>query len=177
MLAGLHDSEDLPVDDDWEVAMVPGLPVDRWSDPLPLWRPFPCLNEGGDAATASGPVDLSSRVDDGGEVVHALALLRVFDADRLCLGADCWYVAGLLLVVLLAVLGPPKLRASSSPPTPFEPVTDLLLGRLTLGDAMSPLSHRDSSSTQLSAPSAPSCGEKGGGKLLSESAGESVERV
>jgi hypothetical protein len=87
MLPGLHDSDD--VDGEWEV-VAPGLPVDRRSDPLPLWRPFPCLNGGAGAATASGPVDLSSRVDGDGEVVHALALLRVFDADRLCPGANCW---------------------------------------------------------------------------------------
>jgi hypothetical protein len=88
---------------------------------------------------------------------------------------DCWRVAGLfvllfvllLLVVVVVVPGPPTLRASSSPSALFEPVTDLLIGRLTLGDALSPLSsHKDFSSTQSSAPATPSCresGEKGGG--------------
>jgi hypothetical protein len=87
----------------------------------------------------------------------------------------CWGVAGLLLVVLLAVLGPPTLRASSSPSTLFEPVTDLSLGRLILGGALSPSSHKDPSSAQPSAPAAPSCGEKGGG--VSEPAGESVREL
>jgi hypothetical protein len=63
--AGLRDSEEM--DGDWE---------------LSLWRPFPCLDEGAGAASASGPVDLSLRVDDGGEVDHALAVLRLFDTDR-----------------------------------------------------------------------------------------------
>jgi hypothetical protein len=107
-----------------------------------------------------------SPLADGTEVDPALVLAA----------ADCWRVAGLLLlvVVLPAVLGPPTLRASSSPSTLFEPVTDRPLGRLTLGGALSPSSHKDPPSAQPSAPAAPSCGEKGGGGLLSEPAGESV---
>ena len=75
-----------------------------------------------------------------------------------------------------AVLGPPTLRASSSPSTLLEPVTDLPLGRLTLGE-LSLSSHQDPSSAQFSAPSAPSCGEKGGVSDLSEPTGESVREL
>jgi hypothetical protein len=204
--------------------------------PLSLWRPFPCLDQGACAASASGP---SLCVNDDGVVVHALAVLRVFGrcalvplaevavvgrlavprvplsdwrspggdwavasgssphddaaagctlaAPRASLGlinwgrsdaaaeraarVGSWQMEGLLpllllpllgLVVVPAVLGPPTLRASSSPSTLFEPVTDLLLGKLTFGETLSLSSHKDLSSAQSSAPSAPSCGENGG---------------
>ena len=99
-----------------------------------------------------------------GAVGEALALAAV---ERPA-WADCWRMAGavprgillsLELVVLPAVLGPPTLRASSSPSTLFEPEADhpLLLGRLTLGgSASSPSSHKDPSSSAQ--PAAPSCG-------------------
>jgi len=62
-------------------------------------------------------------------------------------------------ILVLAVLGPPTLRASSSPSTLFEPEADrpLPLGRLTLG-ALSPSSHKDPSSARPSVPATLSCG-------------------
>lgn len=101
---------------------------------------------------------VTSPFADGTEVDKALVLAA---AERAA-GADCWRVAGLLLlgglVVLLAVLRPPTLRASS-PSTLFEPEADHpLLGRLTLGGSLSPWSHKEPSSARPSASSAPSCG-------------------
>ena len=66
----------------------------------------------------------------------------------------------LLFVVLPAILGPPTLRASSSPSTLFGPEADhpLLRGRLTLGGASLPSSHEGPSSAQ---PAALSCGGEG----------------
>jgi hypothetical protein len=177
-----------------------------------LWRPFTCLDQGDGAAFASGPVDLSLRVDDD---VHALAVLRVFGpecgwpgvghcellgapplaemvvvgrfavprvphadwrgpgiGDRgvggssprgdvaagrapaapRAAGEGCWWVVELVLfglVVLPAVLGPPTPWAS-------EPEADrpLPLGRLTLGGALSPSSHKDPPSAKPSGPAA-----------------------
>lgn len=60
-----------------------------------------------------------------------------------------------LLVGFAVPLGPPTLRAESSPSILFEPEADRpLLGRLTLGAALSPSSHKDPSSGQPSAPAA-----------------------
>ncbi len=96
--------------------MAPGPPVDRWSlsveddalvdsRPLSLWRPFACLDQGAGAACAAGPVDPSLRVDDD---VHALAVLRVFDADWDCPGAGhCELVAPLAEVVGVGGLAVP----------------------------------------------------------------------
>ena len=83
---------------------------------------------------------MRSPLVDGTEADQALVLVA---AERAA-GADCWRVVGLLLLgllVLVLVLGP--LRASSSPSTVFEPEADrpLPLGRLTLGEALSPSSH------------------------------------
>ena len=137
------------------------------------------LSPGGDRGVAGG----SSPHDDAEEA-------RLLAAPRASPGLTNWgrsdaaaersaqvgcCVAGLLLpllglVVLLAVLGPPTLRASSSPSTLFELVTDLL-PRLTVGCAFSSSSNRDPFLAQSSAPAGPSCGGKGGD---SEPAGESV---
>jgi hypothetical protein len=146
-----------------EVVLVGRLAVPRV--PRTDWR-----SPGGDWAVARG----SSPHDDAA-TGRTLAAPRISpgltDWGRSDAAAEratqvgSWRVAGsllvlLLLVVLPAALEPPTLRASSSPSTLFEPVTDLLLLRLTLGGASS---HKDPSSAQPSASSAPSCGEKGGG--------------
>jgi hypothetical protein len=99
------------------------------------------------SSTLGGATSCSVRspLADGTEADQALLLVA---AERAA-GADCWRVVGLLLlgsvvvVVVVVVLGPPTLCASSPPSTVFEPEADhpLLLGRLTLGDALSPSSH------------------------------------
>jgi hypothetical protein len=109
------------------------------------------------SSTLGGATSCSVRspLADGTEADQALLLVA---AERAA-GADCWRVVGLLLlgsvVVVVVVLGPPTLRASSSPSTVFEPEADhpLLLGRLTLGDVLSPSSH-NSPWAQPSAPAA-----------------------
>lgn len=142
------------------------------------------LSPGGDRGVAGG----SSPHDDA-EEARLLAAPRaspgLSDWGRSDAAAERsaqvgrWGVAGLLLlllpllglVLLLAVLGPPTLRASSSPSTLFELVTDLL-PRLTVRSAFFSSSHKDPFSGQSSAPAAPSCGGEGGGD--SEPAGDSV---
>lgn len=109
---------------------------------------------------AAPRVLLISPLADGTEVDQALLLAAAERAG----GVDCWRVAGSLLlilelVVLTAVLGPPTLRAPSSPSTLFEPEADrpvlLPVGRLTFGGSLSPWSHKDPlSSAQPSAPAA-----------------------
>lgn len=109
-LAGLRGSEETGD----EVVMAPGPPIDRWSlrvdnegpvdsdRPLSLWRPFPCLDKGAGAASASDPL----RVDV--VVVHALAVLRVFDTDRDCPGAGRCELVPLAEVVLVGRLAVPR---------------------------------------------------------------------
>ncbi len=121
MLAGLRGAND-ESDEEREVIVAPGPPVDRWSlnvgeEPpadsecsLPLWRPFCSLDFVSCAASASGPVDPS--LPGGDEVVvvvvvvQALAVPRAFDTVWDCPGAGhCELVDTSPLAGVVAVRG------------------------------------------------------------------------
>lgn len=148
---------------------VPWVPLTDWRSPGGDWAVAGGSSSHDVAAAAAGCTLAAPRISLGLTIWG-----RSDAAAERAAQVGPWRVAGLLLSLLLlllllalglvvvpAVLGPPTLRASSSPSTLLEPVTDLPLGRLTLGE-LSLSSHQDPSSAQFSAPSAPSCGEKGG---------------
>ena len=97
-------------DEDWEIVMAPGPPVDRWSlrvddrapvdldRPPSLWRPS---SQGAGAASASGTL----RVFDVELVVHALAVLRVFDGAWDCPGTGHCELVGAPPLVEVVVVG------------------------------------------------------------------------